>query len=91
MRGSTVEALGCFIGAGTGEGVGSGARACSGAPGKGRTCGGFVSALVQTPVGRPNVHILPTILCIVSSLCQGLSVVCEFRVEIWSGWEDMVV
>jgi hypothetical protein len=28
-----------------------------------------VSALVQTPVGRPNVHIWPTIMCIVSSLC----------------------
>jgi hypothetical protein len=51
----------------------------------------FVSALVQMLVGRPNVHILPTILCIVSSLCQGLSILCESRVEIWSGWEDMVV
>jgi hypothetical protein len=100
VRGSKVEALGCFIGAGAGEGTGSGVARRGHV---GRVLGHalarkqrsntwmFVSALVQTLVGRPNVHIMPTILCIVSSLCQGLSVLCESRVEIWSGWEDMVV
>jgi hypothetical protein len=57
VRGSTMEALGEFIGTGAGEGVGSGvarrgragsgARACSGAPGKGRTHGGLFLLLFK--------------------------------------------
>jgi hypothetical protein len=87
-------ALGYFIGAGTGKGAGSGARGR--ASGRALACQDrsntwtFVSALVQTPAGRPNVQILPKILCKVSSLCLGLSVLCEFQVKIWSGVGDMV-
>jgi hypothetical protein len=50
----------------------------------------FVSALVQTLAGQPNVQILPKIMCKVPSLCQGLSILCEFQVKIWSGVGDMV-
>jgi hypothetical protein len=50
----------------------------------------FASALVQTLAEQPNVQILQKILCKVSSLCQGLSVLCEFEVKIWSGVGDMV-
>jgi hypothetical protein len=36
------------------------------------------------------MQILPKILCKVSSLCQGVSVLCQFQVKIWSGVGDMV-
>jgi hypothetical protein len=57
VRGSTVEALGGFIGAGVGEGEGSGvarcgragsdAPTCFSAPGKGQTCGGLFLLLFK--------------------------------------------
>jgi hypothetical protein len=51
-----------------------------------------VSALVQTCGGRPKrAYLAKDPVCIVSSPCQGLSVLCKSRVKIWSGWEDMVV
>jgi hypothetical protein len=90
-------ALGCIIGAS--EGVGSGvAWRGQGHPTPGHALvrhnrsntWTFASALVQTLAEQPNVQILPKILCNVSSLCQGLSVLCEFQVKIWSGVGDMV-
>jgi hypothetical protein len=46
--------------------------------------------MVQTLAEQPNVQILSEILCKVSSLYLGLSVLCEFQVKIWSGVRDMV-
>jgi hypothetical protein len=89
VRGSTIIALGCFIGVGSGVAWRGLARRAQARQDRSNTWT-FVSALVQTPVGRPNVQILPKILCKVSSLCLGLSVLCEFQVKIWSGVGDMV-
>jgi hypothetical protein len=88
-------ASGCFIGMGVGEGMGSGV-AWRGRTGRAlarqnrSNTWTFASALVQTLAEQANVQILPKISCKVSSLCQGLSVLCEFQVKIWSGVGDMV-
>jgi hypothetical protein len=55
-----------------------------------RTRGSVILPEFNRPLADQNVHILPRILCSVSSPCQGLPVVCESRVKIWPGWEDMV-
>jgi hypothetical protein len=55
-----------------------------------RTRGSVILPEFKRMLADLNVHILPRILCSVSSPCQGLPVVCESRVKIWPGWEDMV-
>jgi hypothetical protein len=99
VRGSTVTASGCFIGTGVGEGAGSGvawrgragpsAWACSGAPGQVKHVDVCFCPRSNACWSTKRAN-LAKILCKVSSLCLGLSVLCEFQVKIWSGVGDMV-
>jgi hypothetical protein len=50
-----------------------------------RTRGSVILPEFKCLLADLNMHILPRILCSISSPCQGLSVVCESRVKIWPG------
>jgi hypothetical protein len=61
------------------------ASARSSALARDRTRGSVILPEFKRLLADLNVHILPRILCSVSSPCQGISVVCESRVKIWPG------
>jgi hypothetical protein len=50
-----------------------------------RTCGSVILPEFKRLLADQNVHILPRIMCSISSPCQGLPVMCESRVKIWPG------
>jgi hypothetical protein len=60
-------------------------RARRGQPVRGKTYGSVILPEFKRMLADLNMHILPRIMCSVSSPCQGLPVVCESRVKIWPG------